>query len=99
MVRWHPLHELGLELAASSPLALRVERSQPMDAAIGGYTQEELLLELRVERLNERGQYREERHTIRLAPDKPGEYPASQATIQGQPAARLQIDTLLLLDA
>ena len=75
MVRWHPLHELGLELAASSPLALRVER------------------------LNERGQYREERHTIRLAPDKPGEYPASQATIQGQPAARLQIDTLLLLDA
>lgn len=99
MVRWHPLHELGLELAASSPLALRVERSQPMDAAIGGYTQEELLLELRVERLNERGQYREERHTIRLAPDKPGEYPASQATIQGQPAARLQIDPLLLLDA
>lgn len=99
MVRWHPLHELGLELAASSPLALRVERPQPMDAAIGGYTQEELLLELRVERRNERGQYREERHTIRLAPDKPGEYPASQATIQGQAAARLQIDPLLLLDA
>ncbi|WP_175253160.1 MULTISPECIES: toxin VasX [Pseudomonas] len=99
MVRWHPLHELGLELAASSPLALRVERPQPMDAAIGGYTQEELLLELRVERLNERGQYREERHTIRLAPDKPGEYSANQATIQGQPAARLQIDPLLLLDA
>lgn len=99
MVRWHPLHELGLELAASSPLALRVERPQPMEAAIGGYTQEELLLELRVERRNERGQYREERHTIRLAPDKPGEYPASQATIQGQPAARLQIDPLLLLDA
>lgn len=99
MVSWHPLHELGLELAASSPLALRVERPQPMDAAIGGYTREELLLELRVERRNERGQYREERHTIRLAPDKPGEYPASQATIQGQPAARLQIDPLLLLDA
>lgn len=99
MVSWHPLHELGLELAASSPLALRVERPQPMDAAIGGYTQEELLLELRVERRNERGQYREERHTIRLAPDKPDEYPASQATIQGQPAARLQIDPLLLLDA
>ncbi|MGP0175261.1 toxin VasX [Pseudomonas sp. NCHU5208] len=99
MVRWHPLHELGLELAASSPLTLRVERPQPMEAAIGGYTQEELLLELRVERLNERGQYREERHTIRLAPDKPGEYPASQAAIQGQAAARLQIDPLLLLDA
>lgn len=99
MVSWHPLHELGLELAASSPLALRVERPQPMGAAIGGYTREELLLELRVERRNERGQYREERHTIRLAPDKPGEYPASQATIQGQPAARLQIDPLLLLDA
>ncbi len=98
IVRWHPLHELGLELAANSPLTLRVERPQPMDAAIGGYTQEELLLELRVERRNERGQYREERHTIRLAPDKPGEYPASQATIQGQAAARLQIDPLLLLD-
>ncbi|WP_181070659.1 toxin VasX [Stutzerimonas azotifigens] len=99
MVRWYPLHELGLELAASSPLALRVERPQPMAAAIGGYTQEELLLELRVERRNERGQYREERHTIRLAPDKPGEYPASQATIEGQAAAKLQIDPLLLLDA
>lgn len=99
MVRWHPLHELGLVLAASSPLALRVEQPQAMDAAIGGYTQEELLLELRVERLNERGQYREERHTIRLAPDKPGEYPASQAAIEGQAAARLQIDPLLLLDA
>ncbi|WP_312929325.1 toxin VasX [Stutzerimonas nitrititolerans] len=99
MVRWHPLHELGLELAASSPLILRVERPQPMVAAIGGYTQEELLLELWIERLNERGQYREERHTIRLAPDKPGEYPASQATIEGQAAARLLIDPLLLLDA
>lgn len=99
MVSWHPLHELGLELAASSPLVLRVERPQPMDAAIGGYTQEELLLELRVKRLNERCQYCEERHTIRLAPNKPGEYPASQATIQGQAAARLQIDPLLLLDA
>ncbi|WP_174237665.1 toxin VasX [Stutzerimonas nosocomialis] len=99
MVRWYPLHELGLELAASSPLALRVERPQPMDEAIGGHTQEELLLELRVERRNERGQYREERHTIRLAPDKPGEYPASQTAIEGQAAARLQIDPLLLLDA
>lgn len=99
MVRWHPLHELGLELAASSPLALRVERPQPMDAAIGGHTQEELLLELKIERRNERGLYREERHTIRLAPAKPGEYPASQATIGGQAAARLQIDPLLLLDA
>lgn len=99
MVRWRPLHELGLELAASSPLMLRIERPQPMDAAIGGYTQEELLLELWVERRNERGQYREERHTIRLVPDKPGEYPASQETIQGQAAARLQIDPLLLLDA
>lgn len=99
MVRWHPLHELGLELAASSPLMLRIERPQPMGAAIGGYTQEELLLELWVERRNERGQYREERHTIRLAPDKPGEYPASQAIIEGQAAARLQIDPLLLLDA
>ena len=46
-----------------------------------------------------RGQYREERHTMRLAPDKPGGYPASQATIQGQAAARLQIDPLLLLGA
>ena len=99
MVRWHPLHELGLERAVSSPLMLRIERPQPMDAAIGGYTQEELLLELRTERLNERGQYREECHTIRLAPDKPGEYPASQAIIEGQAAARLQIDPLLLLDA
>jgi len=99
MVRWHPLHELGLELAASSPLMLRIERPQPMDAAIGGYTQEELLLELWVERRNERGRYREERHTIRLAPDKPGEYPASQAILEGQAAARLQIYPLLLLDA
>lgn len=99
VVSWYPLNELGLELVASSPLMLRIERPQPMDAAIGGYTKEELLLELRAERLNERGQYREERHTIRLEPNKPGEYPASQAPIQGQTAARLQIDPLLLLDA
>ena len=99
MVRWHPLHELGLELAASSPLILRVERPHPMSGAIGGHTQEELLLELTLERLNQRGQYRTERHTIRLAPDKPGEYPAGQANIQGQAAARLQVAPLLLPDA
>jgi len=99
MVRWHPLDELGLELAASSLLVLRVERPRPVSGAIGGHTQEELLLELRVERLNERGQYRTERHTIRLAPGKSGEYPASQANIQGQAAARLLVDPLLLPDA
>lgn len=99
MVRWHPLEELGLELAASSPLILRVERPHPMSGAIGGHTQEELLLELTLERLNQRGQYRTERHTIRLAPDKPGEYPAGQANIQGQAAARLQVAPLLLPDA
>ncbi len=99
VVRWHPLDELGLELAASSPLAFRVAPPRSMDAALDGQTREELLLELSIERLNASGQYRSERHTVRLAPDREGVYPASQASIQGQAAIRLPIDPLLLPDA
>lgn len=99
MVRWHPLDDLSLQLAASSPLVLWVERPQPLEGSIGGYSREELLLELTIERLNEQGQYFSTRHTIRLSPDREGEYPAGRETIQGQVAARLPIDPLLLPDA
>lgn len=100
-VQWQPISELitdDLLLATAEPLLLRVPRPAPQDGFSGGIAHEDLLLDIVIERLDEQGRYRPERHMIRLSPHREGDYTPTQQTIQGQAAPLLLVDPLLLPD-
>lgn len=100
-VQWQPISELvidDLSLTSADPLSLLIPRPAPLTGITGGISNEELLLEIVIETLDEQGSYRPERHMIRLAPHREGDYIPAPHTPQGHAATLLLVDPLLLAE-
>lgn len=85
----------GLQLLSTEPLQLQIQPPQ-LRQSIGGHTTEELLLELQIEQLNEKGQYQPEYHTIRFSSRDEGKYKFTTQEHQGNPTTWVQVNPQLL---
>ncbi|MBD1553190.1 toxin VasX [Pseudomonas typographi] len=101
-VRWFPITEQvaqALELAGDAPLMLQFPCPAPLEPAIGGIAYEDLLLELNIERLDEHGEYRPERHTLRVRPYRESLYQPTWERVQGEAAPWSTVEPMMLAEA
>lgn len=76
-------------------MQLRIQGSQTQKH-INGHTKEEMLLELKIEQLNGKGEYRREYHAIRFALRDEGKSKPTTQVNQAPPTTWAQVNPQLL---
>ncbi|OYD21020.1 T6SS effector BTH_I2691 family protein [Oceanimonas baumannii] len=92
-VQWSPVSEQitnGVQLVLSNPLKIRLPLPL-LKGAVGGVTRHELLVELKIEKLNEKGEYNFEQFRIRFDLNNEGKHSPSAQQPKGTKAIQIPL--------